>query len=346
MKQRTTLLVGSAAVVICVLVVVIFVVLRTGGESETNTSVPPGTATGVASTEDEAKIREILEAASQRLSAGQYGPAQRMLEETIAQYGQRAQFYELLYQAHLGQGRFEEAYSTMQAAINLGEATAEMHDAAAMAANRSGYIEEAAQHYALAASIDQQNPKYPLYRAQILIKLGQFDEARRYLLVAATLDPQQEYAWGTLAQLALRDNRPNVALQYIAKARAVNPHRTIWMIEQSKAHRRNQEPERGVMLLSGLPPAQLDEPGVLSELAMCFAMLDRPIDAALAWADHSERSPNDWQAAIQTAEWFQRAGEHAQAIHYAQVAIVLAPDEPQPRELLARLQQAAIADDE
>ncbi|MFG0252579.1 MAG: tetratricopeptide repeat protein, partial [Phycisphaerales bacterium JB038] len=214
-----------------------------------------------------------------------------------------------------------------------------------LVANQAGYVEEAIQHYALAMSIDGTNPKYPLYRAQLLIKLGEFDQARRFLMQTVNLDEEQDFAWGTLAQLALRENQPDLALQYISRAREIEPSRGHWIIEECKALRRKNEAERAALLVTGLPAEVRDQPGVLEELAMSYAMLGRPADAAVAWQARSDRTPNDWYAAWQAAVWFERAGDFDEALRFAEIAAVVGPTQEEPREMLRRLTSAAAVPD-
>ncbi len=295
--------------------------------------------------QQEAALRQSLAEASRQLNQGNYAAAQRLLEDAAADFPRRQQVYALLHEAHVGQQQWEPAYAAIQEAINLGPATATMHDAAALVANKAGYVEEAVQHYALAMSLDPANPKYPLYRAQLLIKLGEFDQARRYLMQTVNLDEEQEYAWGTLAQLALRENNADMALQYIARARQIDPQRPNWIVEEAKALRRKNEAERAVMLIAALSQDVRDQPGVLEELATSYAMLGKPQEAARAWQERSDRLPQDWYAAWQAAVWFERAGNLQQALRFAEIAVVVGPAQEEPRKLLERLTGSAAANE-
>jgi tetratricopeptide (TPR) repeat protein len=291
--------------------------------------------------EQKAELRLTLEQASQELNQGQYALAQRRLEDAATRFPRRQQVQTLLHEAHVGQQQWQPAYAAIQEAINIGPASAPMHDAAGVVANKAGFVEEAVQHYALAMSIDAANPKYPLYRAQLLLKLGEDDQARRFLMQTVNLDEAQDFAWGTLAQLALRENEPDLALQYITRAREIEPTRSHWIIEECKALRRKNEAERAAMLITGLPQDVRDQPGILEDLATSYAMLGQPGDAATAWQERSDRLPNDWYAAWQAAVWFERAGDYEEALRFAQIAAVVGPEQEQPREMLRRLTSAA-----
>lgn len=327
MNTRTTLAIMALLVLIGGLVV-----WRSFAPSGT-----PGPRSGAVRIADEELIAEVVESASRQLDAGEYGPARRILEEAVLDYGDRTDLLGLLYQAHLGLHEYEEAYDVIVRAIELGDATAEMHDAAAMAADECGKLEEADRQFAMAMSLDPTNPKYPLYRAQVLIKLGRDDEARRYLLETIKIDDQQEFAWGTLAQLALRENEPDLALQYIGNARSINPGRVTWMLLESKSYRRKNRPEQAALMLTALPEAARDQISVIEELAQCYGMLRRPRDAAALWANRADEHPDEWRAACEAAEWYDRADDRRRAMYYAEIAALLAPDELRVTRLMERL---------
>ncbi|HEB60503.1 MAG TPA: hypothetical protein ENJ06_01625 [Phycisphaeraceae bacterium] len=336
MKSRT-IAIFSAALFLLVVAVTIVVIKMNSPAAVKAAPDQSERSSSRFTPEQIARMDEILRQTSDLLNQGRFDNAQRILEKSIETYGRYRPFYEQLFQACVGLNQYEKAYSAIQEAINIGPASAEMYDAAGMAAFKSGYLEESAQHYALAMSKDPANPKYPLYRAQVLIKLHKNDEARRYLMQTINLDDSQEIAWGTLAQLALRDNEPDLALQYLKHAREINPGRTTWIIEQAKALQRKNKAQQAAVLLSSLPPGQLDQTGVMEQLSTCFAMLNRPAEAARFWKERSERHPRDWYSAWQAAEWFAKADDKENALRYAEIAIALDPDQEKPRDLLRKL---------
>ncbi len=173
--------------------------------------------------------------------------------------------------------RPEEAYANYSKAIGIGPRTAALELAAGTTANMatglSNNLAEAEKHYAAAQAMDRADWKAPLFLAQIQIKIGtpeKIEEAKKNLLIAAKLQPDMATPWGTLADLALRENKPEIALQHIARARELEPQVTLWRVVQARALKRQNKPEDAIKLLVGLDDAQIREPGVLTTMAECF----------------------------------------------------------------------------
>ena len=215
------------------------------------------------------------------------------------------------------------AYEAYQSALRTGSQTAQNEFEAGTAASRAGLDQAALEHYRAAEALEPQDPRFPLYAAQVLLRLGATDEARGSLFRATRLDEHLAIAWGSLGELALRENRPSVALQYIARAREQEPRVTAWRVIEARAHNRMGSPQEALAALDGINDAEQLSGPVLRLYGETAALLNRPRDAAERYAQAVLARPKDAELALETAVWFERAGDGASALRLARHARML-----------------------
>ncbi|MDX2115862.1 MAG: tetratricopeptide repeat protein [Planctomycetota bacterium] len=296
---------------------------------------PPGEAPDALTPQT---IETVLAAARAYLSNGQPGSAEVILREAVTHSPDSQQLLLLLGETLMHLNRLDEAYDAYTKAVFIGPDHPEYRHVAGTIASALNRPEDAEIHFLKALSLNPSNPKYALYAAQVQRRLGKIDAARANLVVATKLDPSQATAWGSLAAIALDENRPSVALQYVAHARRLEPEAAVWRLLESKALRRDGRAEDALGVLRELPEAQrTSDPAVLEEMALCLGMLQRPADAARLYVTATAAAPDNPLLAYEAAVWLDRAGDRAQALLFARSA-ALAGNEDARR--LVRLWEA------
>jgi predicted Zn-dependent protease len=236
-----------------------------------------------------AKVEEVIAAAAVYSQKGEFAKAEAILKEAVAQYpgdqSVRLKFGELL----LGQRRLEEAYAQYEAALSIGPRDAKTEFTAGTVASALGKPERAVEHYSAAQTSDPVNAEYPLYLGQVQAKLGKLDEAKISLLRCAKLDPNRAIAWGTLADIALRENKPEITLQYIAKARELEPGVGVWRIVEARALNRSSQPQKALDVLTGLDESEKRTAPVARLIAETYGLLGDASKSA-EWSKRAEEA--------------------------------------------------------
>ena len=120
-----------------------------------------------------------------------------------------------------------------------------------------------------------------------------------------------------------RENKPDLALNYITHARELSPDATIYRVIQGKAFKRSNDPESALRGLVTLDEAQKREPGVMPLIAECYGLLKRPADAAKMYVDASDSDQTQGEWAMQAALWLERVGDFKRGGEYARRAAAL-----------------------
>jgi len=285
-----------------------------------------GTGLGVSSGGSGAlAVDEALRAARDWLDHGQPDKAERILRATLEQAPADPQAQALLAETLLAKGQLRDAKVAYETAIaSSSEPDARLHFAAGLVASELGELEEAANHFRAAQSLDPADPQAPVYLAAVERSLGNLEAAKAALLRAVKLAPQEAQPWGQLAEIALQENKLSLALQHIHKARALQPEAVVWRLIEARILRRDNHPEEAARLLLALGREEvLRNPAVLEELGRCYGLLHRPGEAAQLYADAAERRPGDAQLLLETARWWERAGVVDAARVYASRAAQL-----------------------
>ncbi len=277
-----------------------------------------------------------LNAARTYLAQDKPGSAEAIARAALAKWPDRQSLNLLLGETLLHLGRKPEAYDCYDRAIIIGPDHPEYRFAAGTIAAEIGRFDEAELHYLAAQGQDPKNPKYPLYLAQVQRKRGAGDEARASLVLATKLDPDLGVAWAALAALALDENRPQVALPYIERARRLEPSRMDWRLIEAKALVRDGRAEDAATLLLAVPDEErLRNLVAVRELAGALGMLNRPAEAAEQYIAALAFDSSCQECAFEAACWLERAGDRNRAAVFASHAAALGHREA--AEMLDRL---------
>lgn len=262
----------------------------------------------------------VLHVASTLLQQNDPKRAEAVLAAAVRQHPDDPQLRLALGRVLVRLERPQDAYAHYEAALATGATGPEVHFEAGTVANMAERRDRAIEHYAAAQAADPSDARFPLYLAQVQRAAGDRAAAKKNLLLAATLDDAQPIAWGTLADMELEDNRPGVALQHVAKARALEPRAAIWRVIEARALKRQNEPGRALMVLEGIEGEERASLPVLRLVGECFALLGRPGDAAERFVQACERPGASAELCFETATWLERAGEPDRALRYAKIA--------------------------
>lgn len=249
--------------------------------------------------------------------------AEAILLEAVAIYDQdqdlRLQLSDVLRKRSDSDG----AYAQVLAALQIGPATPEIEFRAGLLASESERREAALEHFQAARGGSPTNAEYALYLAQAHLALNQVEQAKATLVATVHLDPESATAWGTLGEIFLRENKVEMAIENVRRARALQPEVAVWRLVEARALKRQGEAEEALQLLLGLPgPEQRDGP-VLALIAECYALLGRPAEAAARYGAASDVRPTDARLALEAAEWFRRLPDLERARYYADRAAML-----------------------
>ncbi len=217
----------------------------------------------------------------------------------------------------------EDAYAQLLAALDIGPSTPDLEFRAGLLASEADMPQQAIAHFESARRQAPTNAEYVLYLAQAQLATSQTPAAKASLLATVNLDPDSAIAWGTLADIFLRENKPDLAIENIRRARALQPDVTLWRLVEARALKRRGDAEEALQLLIALPPPEQRDTPVLTLMAECYAYLARPHDAADLYGSASDARPKDAALALEAAQWYDRAGDRNRALHYADHAAML-----------------------
>lgn len=265
-----------------------------------------------------------------------WAEARTLLESAISRNATDQALYIQLAETHVGLQDFKAAYDAYEKALAIGPREGELEFAAGTAANAAERLDRAVEHYQAAEAALKNDYRPPLYFAQVLIKLNRFDEAKVRLRRVQLLKPDEPIAHGSMAEIFLRENLPDLAIQTVAEARRLQPDYLTWRLVEARARKRKGQAQEALDLLKDLPDAQKLEPGVMPLMGECFGMLRKPADAAAAFAAISNQFPQRGDLALDTALWYERAGDKAKAKTFAERAKMLAVAGAE--DVLARLE--------
>jgi predicted Zn-dependent protease len=283
-----------------------------------NPAPASGSSTTVEQTAPLGTFDSIVSSSRTYLGQGKPAQAEIILQRAVEEYPGEQALRVLLAEALLQLDRPEEALQEFEHACFIGPDKAEYRDFAGTIAAQLGRDVDAEAHYAMAQRLDAQNPKYPLYRAQVQRRLGDLEGARASLVITTKLDPSIAEAWATLADIALETNRPGMAERYIAQARELHPGDPVFRIIEARALRRSGRPEDAAQILMALPEDELlTDALVLRELGQCMGMMGETRRMARLYIDASDRAPSNGEIAFEAALWLERDGQLEEAVAYA-----------------------------
>lgn len=265
-------------------------------------------------------INLAVNAIDEYMRQGRYVDAGVIADRACAKFPDDSQLRQMYAAALIGQERFADALTQMEEAVRIGPPTAKLYFDTGVIANQAGKPARAAELFNLAAMKDPTEAQYPLFLGMVQIKLGEEGPGVASLSKALRLNNDIPQAWGTLAELSLKDNKLDLALDQVNKARTLQPESVQWRNVEAKIHKRNNQPQKAVDLLSGLNPEDLVKSNALQTLAESYGMLGRPLTAAKAYANAASYKNNDPLLFLEAAKWFQKGGDLSMARSAAQVA--------------------------
>jgi tetratricopeptide (TPR) repeat protein len=266
---------------------------------------------------------------------GEAAKALEVLQPLLVKHVDVQQVHLLHGQALTSLSRLDEAYRAYERALAIGPRDGQMEFEAGTLASATGRLQRAVEHYQAAQFAMKTDPRPPLFLAQVQLKLHRREEARASLAIAARLNPDLAVVWGTWAQLELDEGRPQIAAQHAARARELEPRVTLWRLLEARALRRQNKPEEALALLTGLDPAEQRNEHILNLMGECLGLLGRPGEAAALFAAAADSDPTNGKLSLDTALWYERAGEKHKALKYAEHAKMLAA--PGAAEIVERL---------
>lgn len=280
-------------------------------------------------------VETILDAAQARIRAGQREEASRILGEGVRTYPEQQPLRLAYAETLVALSRPAEAYDQFLAALTIGPRTGETEFAAGTMARLTERPGLAIEHYVAAQTADPGNPIYPLYLGQVQRSEGLVEEAKASLVRVVNLQPENAIAWGTLADIWLGENKLDLAMQHIGKARQLEPLVGTWRLIEARILKRQSKPEEALLVMEGLSEAERRQLQYARLIAECHAMrgeMERAVDGVVR---ASEASPMDADLAIEAAVWLQRIDRIDEARACARRAQMLGSD--RAAEILAGL---------
>lgn len=318
-----TKLVVLAAAAMVVIVVASVATLRPGsrGAKPNPESVVEG-GSGTISTAPTQTIEQALSSVQVYVSEKNYGAARAILTKAIERYPSDPELRSALGDLEMLAGNTSAAYDQYVSAIESSENPgADLFFTAGTIASTLGEKERAVAHYLEAQRRDPGNPDVPLYLANVQLSMGKVEDAKKNIALAAKATPDRAIVWGTWAQIALRENKLEIALQQIGKARAIEPASVGWIVTEAKIVKRMGDPERAIEVLTTLSDETIaDNRDATMTLAESYAMIGRGADASERAIAFARARPDDAQGAMDAAIWLERAGDREQALLWARRA--------------------------
>jgi len=305
------------------------------GASDSTPGMEPGVAT-------EEEIERLLESVQVYVRTGERSKAHAILESAVGQYPDdqdlRLAYAQLLMQDE----EYGEAFVQYDAAALSGPISAQDHFAAGTLASTVGRTEDAVRHYDMAQRADATNADYPLYLAQVQLKLGLKDEATASLVRASVLDESNALIWGSMASIALSNNKFNMALQHVARARELEPESRDWRLIEARAMKRAGRAQDAIGVLLALGDALLTDDEALKTMSECHGMLGEAGEALTLYEQAMEQRPGLATLVYESAVWAERAKQSSRALELARKAASMG-HEHAPK-LVSRLEAVVKAD--
>ena len=287
---------------------------------------PSGTPAAAVATSPAAEAAMRL--ADSSIASGDFPAAVATLEKAVASAPRQQALRLKLAEALIHQRQFDQAVTHMVEAIAIGPDAPALHFDLATVASAAGQLDLAIKHYEIAQARSPKDPRPPLYAAMVHLRRGDAAKARAQLVRAVALDDNLAEAWGTLADIELRENRVDLAMQHITRARTLQPEVASWKLVQARIQKRDNQPQAAAQLLMTLPDGERLTGPVLQTLSECFGLLSRPELAAEQYDLAYQRERSSENFARQAALWFRRAGNQSRADEFEAIASRLAPSVP------------------
>lgn len=193
-----------------------------------------------------------------------------------------------------------------------------------------------------------------------MLRLGQPDYAARLAELTVRLLPNDPRGWVLLAESQLRNDKSDLALYALAKAKALDPNNPgIWFAEGALALRNSKPAEALGLIQKGL---QLDKKnaGAYFDLGNAHILLNQPDQALRAFNQASALRVNFWEAINNQGLVLFEKGQRREAVNRWRKVLAIKPsvaesslalaaalhsDQPTNSAEAFRLAESALADD-
>lgn len=272
---------------------------------------------------DEAKLEEVLKAAADRAQVSDWKTAEVILSAATQTYAGMRRVHQAYAECLLQSGKRPEALEQYEKAItstDAGEPSAELLTIAGTVANSAGKPQRAIDLYKQATLKYPEHGEAFVLLGQVQLKQSMLDEAKASLLQAGRLITDRGVIWGTLAEIALRENKLQLAEQYIDKARQIEPGMLDWRLIEARLRNRQNQPKKSVEILGGVSETELLQRRVAKLLSESLSMMGEKREAMALLERSSDANPTDGELALDAAASCERAGDTAAALRLAERA--------------------------
>ncbi|MFO0874733.1 MAG: tetratricopeptide repeat protein [Phycisphaerales bacterium] len=230
--------------------------------------------------------------------------------------------------------RANDAYGRAAA---LAAGNASLWSAAGVAAELVGDLDAARDRFAKAAELAPDDPRPPLFEAQVHLRRQQLDDAARCLDRALVLRPDEPYALASRAEIARQRGDFEDALRDVRAARRAAGEDVAFRVAEARILRQSGHARDGLELLLALGEPRWRERDVVEEVALGFAAIGEPARAAQAWEAAHRARPKDWTLALRCADMWLLADDPVRADVWLGEAEVAAPADPRVVDLRGRI---------
>lgn len=269
---------------------------------------------------DQGKIDEVLQAAASRAQVSDWAGAEVILREAARTYPGVPRIHQTFAECLLQAGKRPDALEQYEKAIAAGEPDADLLTIAGTVASSVGKPQRAIELYRQATVKSPEKGEAFLLLGQVQMKHATLDEAKASLLQAGRLITDRGVIWGTLAEIGLRENKLQLAEQYIVKARQIEPNMLDWRLIEARLRNRLNQPEKSVAILGGLSETELLQRRTARLLSESMSMMGEKREAMELLCRASEANLSDAELAMDAAAASERAGDTVRAIKMAERA--------------------------
>ena len=285
---------------------------------------------------DETRVGAELEELQQRFADAvekqqeNLSPIIAATQDFVSRHATYASGYTLLGQVLLQDGQATAAYEKFSRSLEIDGQQPEVHLLAGTIEFQSRRYDRAARHYSMAVGLAQTELRYRLHLAQAQIRLKQFDAARRELLDVLQMDSSSHEAYATLADLYADQNKPTLALTTIQKAIEHTPvverdKQIAYILRKAQLLRRDNKPEDALVTLGALSPIEQANSLIMRDMALCWAMMGQPGEAAAIYERALASDPTQWRYADAAARWRIKAADYEAARRHVETVRKIKP---------------------
>ncbi|MCE9546331.1 MAG: tetratricopeptide repeat protein [Planctomycetia bacterium] len=250
-------------------------------------------------------------------------------------------------QAAIDQGEWRRAEDLLARSVKACPSDAETRRRYAETLARRGAMPEALAQMDEAQRLSANDVMLAVRCGEMYLGVGELDAAQRRADRAVAIDPTSADAWALRGRvMAARGDLP-AALADTQRALGYRRDDRQLLYATSEIYSRLKRPDRSLMCLESLAetyPAGEEPQQLLVEQGQMLAVLNRHGEAAQSFERALRRGRPTAELHLMLANAYLAAGRFPQAQQSAAEAMVLEPNSPQGRQLMARLAAGTGAD--